>query len=56
MNFIFLVKQRLNDIKNDEKMSINTINDENQYKQDQLTLNKLQKNLKMTRFRTMQRM
>jgi hypothetical protein len=56
MNFIFLARQRLNDIENDENVSIDTINDENQYKQDRLTLNKLQKNLKMTRFRTMQRM
>jgi hypothetical protein len=28
MNFIFLARKRLNDIENDEKVSLNAINDE----------------------------
>jgi hypothetical protein len=56
MNLIFLARKRLNDIKNDEKMSFDVINDEKQYKQNQMMLNKLRIVLKMTRFQTIQRM
>jgi hypothetical protein len=56
MNFIFLTRKRLNDIKNDEKMLMNIINDEKQYKQNRMMLNKLRIILKMTRFRIIQRM
>jgi hypothetical protein len=56
MNFIFLTRKRLNDIENDEKISMNVINDEKQYRQNRMMLNKLRIILKMTRFQTIQRM
>ncbi len=56
MNLIFLARKRLNDIENDEKMSLDAINDEKQYKQNRMMLSKLRITLKMTRFRTIQRM
>ncbi len=56
MNSIFLTRKRLNNIENNEKMSLNVINDEKQYKQNRMILNKLRIILKMTRFRTIQRM
>ncbi len=56
MNFIFLTRKKLNDIENDEKMSLDAISDEKQYKQNRMMLSKLRIILKMTRFRTIQRM
>ncbi len=56
MNFIFLTRKRFNDIENDEKMLLNVINDEKQYKQNRMMLNKRRIILKITRFRMIQRM
>jgi hypothetical protein len=56
MNLIFLTRKRLNDIENDEKMSLDAISDEKQYKQNWMMLSKLRITLKMTRFQTIQRM